>query len=136
MFKRILNKSAVALFVVLGTLLIVVILANVVLSFIFSQSRLTHHQVSRIQASYAAQAGMNYALDRLRTGNWTMPSPSYTRYLCRGCTGAGNIDEPDLPLSVQNVTITVANSSVSGCNPPGNALVCINATANYTSPTP
>ncbi len=133
MFKRILNKSAIALFVVLGTLLIVVILANVVLSFIFSQSRLTHHQVSRIQASYAAQAGMNYALDKLRTGNWTA---SGVHYLCKGCTGAGDIDEPNLPASVKNVTITLTPRGTAGCSPPGNATVCINATANYTSPTP
>ncbi len=128
MFKRILNKNAVALFVVLGTLLIVVILANVILSFIFSQSRFTHHKVSRIQASYAAQAGMNYALDKLRTGNWTIPAP--------GNISVYPLNEPYFPASVKNVTITLTPRGTAGCAPPGNATVCINATANYTSTTP
>ncbi|MCX5714045.1 MAG: hypothetical protein NT033_04405, partial [Candidatus Omnitrophica bacterium] len=59
-----------ALFLVLAVVFVVVALANIILSFMHSQSRLTHHQVSRIQAYYAAQAGMNYALEQLRTGNW------------------------------------------------------------------
>ncbi len=53
---------------VLGTILIIVVLANVILSIILSQTRLTHHQISRIQAYYAALGGMNYALDMLRRG--------------------------------------------------------------------
>lgn len=116
---------------VLSTIFIVVILANVVLTLITSQSRLTHHQVSRIQAYYAAQAGMNYAIEMLRLGdaNW-IPSPdapptTRVRTLCRGCTPP-DVDEPDLPGSVQSVTITVeaANTGINGTRR-------ISANANY-----
>jgi len=64
------HKKGTALFIVLAVLLIVVVLANVILSIVSSHSRSTHHQTSRIQAYYAAQAGMVYAMEKLRTGAW------------------------------------------------------------------
>src|SRR3989338_8459923 len=67
------HKRGVVLFIVLGTLLVVVSLATVILSLILSHARLTHHQTSRIHAYYAALAGMNYAIEKLRVGtdsNW------------------------------------------------------------------
>lgn len=127
------NKEGVVLFIVLGTLLVVVILANVVLSIILSQSRLTHHQVSRIQAYYAAQAGINYALEMIKLGNtdW-IPSPdtvpnTQLRRLCRQGCSAPDVNEPNLPSSVQRVDITIgaAGSGIS-------ATRQINATVIYT----
>ena len=59
------QKQGAILLMVLGTILVVVILASVILSIILSHSRLTHHQVSRIQAYYAAQAGVNLAIENL-----------------------------------------------------------------------
>jgi len=64
------NNRGIVLFTVLAVIFIAVILANVLLSLVSSHSRFTHHQVSRIQAYYAGQAGMNYALEKLRTGDW------------------------------------------------------------------
>jgi Tfp pilus assembly protein PilX len=128
------------MYMVLVTLLIVVVLANVVLTIMSSQSRLTHHQVSRIQAYYAALAGVNYAVEMLRSGsdttNWPMPAAdaSYSKTLCRsGC----DINDTDLPLSVARVDITVAGKDVSGCNPPTSGIpACISATADYTYTSP
>ncbi len=131
MFKPGISQKGVALYLVLATLLVVIVLANVVLSIISSQSRLTHHQISRIQAYYADMAGINYAFEMLRTGTWTIPasSASYTLTLCRsGCS----INEPDLPSSVTLVNIVVSGNAVSGCHPPAGIPVCISATANYT----
>ena len=104
------NKKGVVLFIVLGTLLVVANLNIVILSLILSHARLTLHQTSRIQAYYAAQAGMNYALEKLRTEdtNW-IPFPdtspnTRTRTLCRsGC----DVNEPDLPNSIQQVAIVI-----------------------------
>lgn len=103
-------KRGIVLFITLGMLLVVMALANVILSIISSQSRLTHHQASRIQAYYASQAAVNYTLEKLRTGdaNW-IPSPdtipnTRTHTLCRsGC----DINEPDLPAPIQRVDITI-----------------------------
>lgn len=131
------KERGIVLFVVLATILVVILLANVILSIISSQSRLTHHQVSRIQAYYAAQAGINYAYEMLRKGTWATPSSSsdpvqeYT--LCNGCTGANKIDEPSLPSSVKEVKITVYPKGNSSCqNPPSGVPACITAKADYS----
>lgn len=127
------NKKAVVLYIVLATLLIVVILAGALLNFTVSHSRLTHHSASRIQAYYAALAGINYALEQVRTGSWSIPSSgnSYTRNLCRTCTPP-NIQEPNLPASVSNVAILVADKDAVGCDPPTGISVCVSATSTYT----
>lgn len=100
---------------VLATLLIVVVLANVALSVIASQSRLTHHQVSRIRAFYAAQAGMVLAIENLRTGTW-VDNQNY----CINCPAAmvppGNrIIDPEIPYAVR-INILPKNA-----DPPGSA---------------
>lgn len=78
---------------VLGTILIIVVLANVVLTIILSQTRLTRHQIARIQAYYAAYAAMNLTFDQLRQNLWTTGAYS----LCRaGCT----VNDPDIPYRV------------------------------------
>ncbi len=137
MFKFQINSKGIALYMVLTVLLIVVIFANIILSFILSQSQLTHHQVKRIQAYYAAQAGMNYALEALRLNepNWTTTINPITRLMCREITGISpctavnltspNITEPDLPKTINYVLITVGPLSLDNRT--------INATANYTS---
>ena len=60
-----------ALVLVLAVLFFVIVVANIVLILFSSQARLSHHQVSRIQAYYAGMAGINYAFEQLRIGNWT-----------------------------------------------------------------
>ncbi len=128
------NKTGVALFIVLATLFIVLILGNVILNIISSQTRLTHHQVSRIQAYYAAQAGINYAFESLRSGSWPPPpAGGSTGYSL--CSSGCDVNEPDLPHSVSNVTIVVADRNAPGCVPPAAGIpVCIKATATYTYP--
>jgi len=134
MFKLRFNKKGVVLLIVLGTLLVVVSLATVVLSLMLSHSRLTHHQTSRIQAYYAAMAGVNYAIEKLRVGNdanWPAAG-TYARYLCRsGCSGAGDVNDPDLSNSIQQVEITVGSpgTGINGTRP-------ISAKADYTYTTP
>lgn len=122
------NKRGIVMFIVLATVLVVILLANILLGLVSSQSRLTHHQVSRIQAYYAARAGVNYAIEQLRLGNW---HGGETAGLCRSFPGPGctNPPSPDstLPASIQLVSITVGN--------PGegiNGTIPITATATYT----
>jgi Tfp pilus assembly protein PilX len=120
------SKKGVILFIVVGVIMVVAILATVMLRVIANQSRLTHHQISRIQAQYAARAGVIYALDKLRrnddascvsAGGWTMRSSG---------SAACDVIEPDLPNSVLDVVITVgaSGSGVAGTRK-------VSATANY-----
>lgn len=113
------TSKGIALFIVLSMILVVVILANVILTFILSQSKLTLHQTNRIQAYYAAQAGINYALDKLRSGVW---SAAGTYTFCRsGC----DINDADLPITIQQVNITVGD--------PINNIRPIRATVTYVT---
>jgi len=129
MFKARFKKKGVVLLIVLGTLLVVVSLATVILSLILSHARLTYHQTSRIQAYYAAMAGVNYALEQLRTKNWT--AGTYP------LTFAGGDFKPSILVNPTNgVTITISQpQSTNPLNPcynsPGNSA-CVSATATYT----
>jgi hypothetical protein len=125
-----LNRS-VAIFFVVVTIVVVLILATFILSTMTNQSRLTHHQISRIQAFYACKAGINYAVDKLRlgsaTGGWntsSCPSPG-------GCT----YSDTDFPSSIsgRQVVITIIPSGQPGClTPPTGSIACINVSATYT----
>ncbi|PIP19345.1 MAG: hypothetical protein COT38_01730 [Candidatus Omnitrophica bacterium CG08_land_8_20_14_0_20_41_16] len=125
------DKRGFILFIVLSTVLIVAMLAGVILSMISSQSRLTNHQVSRIKAYYAGKGMMNYTLEMLRGGTWTLPS-SGVYYAChRGCidsvTESYDIpDDSDIPYKVQ-VTIYPANSGI-----PNTARLEIKTEYTYT----
>ncbi|MDI6606000.1 MAG: hypothetical protein QME65_02510 [Candidatus Omnitrophota bacterium] len=103
------NNKGVALLLVFATIVVVVILANVALRLILNQFRLTHHQVSRIRAYYASLAGMNLALEKIRLGEWVIPT-ARTMYGCiNNCidpfaTGARRyplVRDPDIPYNVQ-----------------------------------
>jgi len=124
-----LNNKGVALFMVLGTMLIVIVLAGIILSIISSQSRLTHHQVSRIQAYYTAQAGMVYAFERLRTGTWRAGVD------CAAPTGC-SLQDDAFPPAIENKTIniTLIPFGQPGCETsPGNTdCVKIKTTYTYT----
>lgn len=123
------NEKGMALMIVLGTLLVVVILANVILGIVSSQSRLTHHQISRIQAYYAAQAGINYALEKLRLGNDTTCWPAtgtYSHIITRGPAASPcDLFDSSLPVSISYINITVGEVDANGTRP-------VNATVNYT----
>jgi len=136
--------------IVLATILIVVILATIIFGLVTSQTRLTHHQVSRIQAYYADQAAVNYALENLRTGVWTIGANCASTNCCSTpCTDTATNPPPagrfllDLangfrPASIIGVTITI--TPAQSINPPPAACyrnpldtaACISTTATYT----
>jgi Tfp pilus assembly protein PilX len=136
------NKKGVALYFVLAILLVVIILANVVLNFVSSQQRLTSHQVKRVQAYYAAQAGINYALEQLRLNNATYNNSGNggtwricgTNYKSSNpptttniCNGVGNLTEPTFPPSINFIDVTIGVLDTTYNNR------TVNATVNYTS---
>jgi Tfp pilus assembly protein PilX len=106
------NKKGVILFIVIGVIMVVAMLSIVILRTISNQSRLTHHQLSRIQAQYAAKAGVLYALDKLRRNDdasWTVSGP---HTMCR--SSSCDINESSLPTSIQQVDINVYNPETTG----------------------
>jgi len=131
------NKKGVALYFVLAILLIVVILANIVLNFVSSQQRLNTHQVKRVQAYYAAQAGVNYALEQLRLNNtpynaiaggtFRICGKVYNDSYSSVCSGIGNLTEPTFPASINYVDIFIGALDATNNNR------TVNATVNYTS---
>jgi Tfp pilus assembly protein PilX len=117
-------------------------LANIILSVVSSQSRLTHHQISRIQAFYAAQAGVNYAREMIRLNNstWVPENVGATvtevkGRICRDTTDCGSgftgpkVSEASLPTTVRWVEVTIGKigSGVSGTRE-------IKATVDYAPP--
>lgn len=135
MLKPASSSKGVVLLIVLGTILIVVVLAAIVLRTVTSQSRLTHHQVSRIKAYYASKGIMNYAQDMLRkgeaAGGWD--AGAVTKYACMGdCSGMGvsayNYTIPtdsDIPFNVL-VTIYPQNTAL------GNTVTQLDIKTQYT----
>lgn len=132
-----LNKKGMALYVVLGTILVVIVLANVILSLVLSHSRLTHHQITRIRAYYAGRAGMVLAMEKLRTGTWQANNCYCLRGAFPGtCTpiaGCGNyaqtINDNAIPYDVKIRIYPVAAATNPGANPPtiaGTAPITIN----------
>lgn len=122
MFKDGFRNKGVILFVVLFSLLIVVILTFAILEIIINQSRLTLNQLTRIQAYYATLAGMNLALENLRTGIWTA-SGTYTLCCGIGC----NVNDCSIPWTVRMIVYN-NGTSIDGVGR------LINVTTNYTSP--
>ena len=123
------NKKGMALLAVLVVLLVVVALANVMLSIMLNQSRLTHHNVSRIRAYYAAMAGIRLAYENLRTKSWAYSS-SYcinpTNAACNSLPLLNKVSDPAIPYEVM---ITIGNAPPGGGGPGGTTP--ISATANY-----
>jgi len=136
MFKLLKNRG-IALFLTLSVVLFVVIMANIILRISSSQSRLTHHKVSRIQAYYASLAGVNFALDNLRKGGagaWTVPS---NHSICNTNPDCGfgastcDVDDANFPCSVKRVNIALATPAASPTDPAG-VRARIIATADYS----
>jgi Tfp pilus assembly protein PilX len=128
------NQKGVIMYMVLVSILMTVILACIILNIISSQARLSHHEVSRVQAYYAAMAGVNFAIEKLRTGSeaacW--PATAVTRHICRSnttpqvCTTYCDPIDDNLPTTIKQVDISVAVASGS---PPSRR---IDVTAIYT----
>lgn len=144
------DRRGVVLLIVLGTLLVVASLATVILSLILSQRRLTHHQTSRIQAYYASMAGMNYALEQLRTKTW-IPGTNCTEDIpCYKSFDSGDfkpeilVDYPGTPTQDENncvlIVLTANGSSRKIPTGAGSPVlcttsaggVCVDVTATYT----
>lgn len=117
------NRSGMALYLVLAVLIAVSLVAQMFLNLILSQSKLTYHQAARTQAYFAGRMGMNYAIEMLRNNDPSWPATGpYNRTICRsGC----NKTEPDLPATIENITIFVDVFDInSGTRP-------LNITVNY-----
>jgi Tfp pilus assembly protein PilX len=133
MYKARIQERGVILFIVLATIFVVTLLGTVVVGIISSQSRLTRHKVSRIQAYYAAMAGVNYALEKLRIGEWTY-SPTNSCPNATPCT----ISDTALPSAIQSVKVifcpsaTTCSGMSSACSPPTGLNFCVTTTATYT----
>ena len=130
MFKIRQNQKGVMLFIVLGMLLIVAIIIGGILGFVSSSLRKTYHQVRRIRGYYAALAGINCAIHKIRKGEWAV-ARSYkicSRWKIGGATPEAwpdcNFTDYDLPF---NVSISVSNAD-------GIGIRTINATVEYTTP--
>lgn len=132
------HKKGIMLFMVLSTIMVVVALANIILVLASSQSRLTRHQTGRIQAHYAAQAGIQYAIEMLRTNVWAIPAAgtTITRTLCRGVCAAPNVSNSGLPFDVIiNIGSIGSNPNlISGSGLPLPSVAPISAAVTYTTP--
>ena len=128
------KREGVVLLIVLATVMLVVIMANFIIRLFLSQTTLTHHQISRIQAYYAAMAGVNLALENLRTNTWTFspnscPNPD-------GCL----VNDANFPPIIRSVRVifcprgTTCAGGSNPCNPPADTGInfCINSFVNYT----
>jgi len=156
------REKGIAILIVLAMIFFILILAHIVLSIISSEFRLVQHKISRTQSYYLAMAGIHYAYNRLTVGdpNWPVPTTSYVRYLCEfnssNCPGTvanNDINEPNLPNTVDFVVIGVTRNTftasapitntppnppepIPGCNPcvtpaPPAVNTCICARASY-----
>ncbi len=123
------DRKGIALLIVLSSILIVTLLANAILSVVLNQSRITRHMVNRIQGYYAAHMGIVYAFERLRAG-W--PSPPATFYINQNnCSFSPDcIIEPLLPVSINNVTITIVQNGT------GRYDITSKANYSYSAPNP
>ncbi|MBM3249842.1 MAG: hypothetical protein FJZ09_03220 [Candidatus Omnitrophica bacterium] len=124
------GEKGIALFLVLGTLLVVIILTNVILVLMSSQSRLTHHQVSRIQAYYASMAGVNYAYDQLRKQLINVPPSSATTVTLHDENFPGSIVNKDVTIVIATEGYNFPDGTT--CVPAGGSSHCIRSTATYT----
>jgi Tfp pilus assembly protein PilX len=133
------NKRGIALYLVLAVLLVVSILSNVLLNLISTQSKLTAKQTRRIQAFYAAQAGIRLAVANLQANdpNWaTGTGNTFTRVICRQattvfpCTAANlvspNMTDAEFPTSINFIQVTVGPYDSALSRRPLSAVV------NYT----
>ena len=116
------KSKGIALVLVLGFIMVAVLAANIALRLISGHSLLARHKAGRIQAFYAAQAGINYALEQLRTGAWTLNPPAGSdKHYCINDDGVtmncadgnplGNIVDGDILFGVE-ITIGPENSGI------------------------
>jgi Tfp pilus assembly protein PilX len=125
------SKKGMVLFIVIGVIMVSALLAIAVLRIIASNSRITHHTVSRIQAEYAAKAGVMYALDALRRYDAVAEAcwASGGMIMRKATPGSCVIVEPSLSDFISKVDIVVAGL---GSGPSGTRKITAKATYTYT----
>ena len=129
------KSKGVTLILVLSFILVSIILANAAAIFMRTQTKLSHYKLIRIQAFYAAQAGMNYALEELRDGSW-VAGTDCTDAL-NGCDVYATLFATGdfSPASISKVTVTIWEDGAAGI--PSNCLSgvdCIQVTTTYDQP--
>jgi Tfp pilus assembly protein PilX len=115
-------------------IVVVSFLVGSVMLLVFHQSRISEGKVRRIMASYAANAGIHYAMERLRldTANVFNPNNAYCMSgdalllgsaFCSGATPWPLAGTPDLNLVMQEdrlaFNITVRIGSMGSASPTG-----------------
>lgn len=143
------RRKGVAMFMVLATILIVVVLANVALTIVSNQGRLTRHEVGRIQAYYAAKAGLEYTMMKIKVGDWPF-SGGAERYYCFATVPAGAgqcitgvlnntipYDEGVTAKGAYRIEVEVCRDvgGVGSCGPPPTTptgTIRLNAKVDYT----
>jgi len=143
MAKKTCNNKGVAIYMVIASLFVALILAAIVLNTILNQVSVSSHQTSRIQAYYASLAGVNLAMEkiRLQDPNWPVPAVNseYYRLICRDTTcagfnaGAGDVQDFRFPPAIMQVRIRVGGTDPSGGTGPFGSLR-IGATTTYLHP--
>ncbi len=131
MDKARIQEKGIVLLIVLAAIFIVILLGNTILGIVSSQSRLTHHNVSRIRAYYACQAGMNYTLEMLRAGTWAAGGAN--KYAClNGCIDTGVTADYTIPADLNipySVQVTI---HPLGSGPPSGATTQLDIKTKYT----
>lgn len=128
-----LHNKGVALLIVLVTIFVVVLLANIALNTMVSQGRFTQHKVGRIQAEYVAWAATNYAHEMIRSNAWNSGS-------CPGPNGClfpvdGNLPTSIIQNTASSVRIFITPSGIGVCLAPA-GCVCVSVQVQYVNPTP
>jgi hypothetical protein len=127
------------MFIVIAIVIEIAVLSTVILRVITSHATLTHHQVSRIQAQYAAKAGMVYALEMLRKGT---AAGGWAYSPINSCPDPGGclVADPSFPTPIVSKQVRVifcpagvtCQFTSSPCNPPASYNFCVNSTADFT----
>lgn len=125
------NNKGVVLVIVLATILVSMLLAVAVMNLITNQSRLTHHQLSRIQAYYASKAAITYAQEQLRKGTWVAGTDCKASKPCDAGDVGLNLANDFRPASIIDVSIYIRADTDPKCPSPGLAD-CITCTSTYT----
>ena len=133
------KKKGIVLLLVLGSILIVLSLAAIIIGIIASHSRLTQHQISRTQAYYAGMAGLNYALEKLHLP--PPPPASNVGWTLNSCPNDNPCTISDTwPRSIRSVKVVfcpsgpcpAATDASHPCKPPPGTNFCVYSVVDYT----
>jgi Tfp pilus assembly protein PilX len=145
------SRNGVVLYMVLVSILAAMVIASSILSIILSQARLSLHETNRVQAYYAALAGANYAIEKLRTGNWTYNTSSDNScpVNVNDCNAGGcPLKDTAFPNTINQTVRIVFLPKGTQCTLPGpppskrvcpsdiSTDFCIESTATYTYTAP